>query len=426
MKKAFRKIKSYLKENMNNDSIIYKCISKIYHKLSAKKWEIQERIRARKENDMLGLLRYNQKVVKNACNLIKGIDCNYIALYNPTWLGVANSTKGLFKNCIPLEELTNKRLREKVLNEIIRNEKIETVIFSQLVDGWEELIKELHDAKNTIKIKVIWHANNYETISDYTWNLKKELISMYNDGYVCAIGFVKKTMAEFYKNRGYNAYYFSNNVKENESNNIQEIEYLTKEQREEKKRIRKEKVEEKTKVEEERKQQEQEKDGQIKVGIYNAHSREIKNIYTQMLATKFFDNAVIDIVPSSEQIEEYAKMNNMQYTNVKHFIPTNELMERIKQNDINVYATFTECAPMFPMESFESGVPCLIGNNNDYFKGSKLRDYVCVDREDDPVAIYNKMKEVLDNKEEVITLYKDWKNNFNIQNEKLVLDFINA
>ena len=405
MKKAFRKLKKYLKENMNNDGYIYKKVNNVYHKLSAKKWDFQESRRIKRENGALYLAKYNRQVVANACKLIKKTNYNYIALYNPTWLGVANSTKGLFESCIPLEKLKNRKLRKKVLDEIVKNNKIETVIFSQMVDGWEDLIKELHRAKKELKIKVIWHANNYETISDYTWNLKKELISMYNDGYVCALGFVKKTMAEFYKNRGYNAYYFSNTVNSKINQNEKEN------NKEEK---RKEEYKEK------------DKDKKIKIGLYNAHSREIKNIFTQMLATKFFENAVVDIVPSSEQIEEYAKMNNMKYTNVSYFIPTDELMERIKQNDINVYATFTECAPMFPMESFESGVPCIIGNNNDYFKGSKLRDYVCVNREDDPFEIYNKIKKVIENKEEVMELYKKWKANFNIENEKLVKKFINS
>lgn len=416
MKKAFRKLKKYLKENMNNDGYIYKKVNNAYHKLSAKKWDFQESRRIRKQNGALYIAKYNRQVVSNACKLIKKTNYNYIALYNPTWLGVANSTKGLFESCIPLEKLKNRKLRKKVLDEIVKNDKIETVIFSQMVDGWEDLIKELHRAKKELKIKVIWHANNYETISDYTWNLKKELISMYNDRYVCALGFVKKTMAEFYKNRGYNAYYFSNNVNSNINQNEKEY---NKEERKKQEELEKSK-------EELEKQKDKDKDKEIKIGLYNAHSREIKNIFTQMLATKFFENAVVDIVPSSEQIEEYAKMNNMKYTNVSYFIPTDELMERIKQNDINVYATFTECAPMFPMESFESGVPCIIGNNNDYFKGSRLRYYVCVNREDDPFEIYNKIKEVIENKEEVMELYKKWKTNFNIENEKLVNEFINS
>ena len=200
-------------------------------------------------------------------------------------------------------------------------------------------------------------------------------------------------MTEFYKNLGYNAYYIMNNVKSmeedisNANNN-------------------------------------KEKKDEISIGIYNAHSRELKNIYTQILATTFFKNSKIDIVPISKEIKEYLKVLDIKYTCIDKFIPTEELMRRIKRNDINIYVTFTECSPMFPMESFEQGVPCLIGNNNDYFIGSKLRNYVCVNREDDPREIRDKIRNVLENKEEVLRLYKKWKDNFNIEVKKQVKEFL--
>ena len=199
-------------------------------------------------------------------------------------------------------------------------------------------------------------------------------------------------MTEFYKNLGYNAYYIMNNVKSME----EDISNANN----------------------------KEKKDEISIGIYNAHSRELKNIYTQILATTFFKNSKIDIVPISKEIKEYLKVLNIKYTCIDKFIPTEELMRRIKRNDINIYVTFTECSPMFPMESFEQGVPCLIGNNNDYFIGSKLRDYVCVNREDDPREIRNKIRNVLENKEEVLELYKKWKDNFNIEVKKQVKEFL--
>lgn len=201
-------------------------------------------------------------------------------------------------------------------------------------------------------------------------------------------------MTEFYKNLGYNAYYIMNNVKSLEKDGSNSI------------------------------TNKKENDEEISIGIYNAHSRELKNIYTQILATTFFKNSKIDIVPISKEIKEYLKVLDIKYTCIDKFIPTEELMRRIKRNDINIYVTFTECSPMFPMESFEQGVPCLIGNNNDYFIGSKLRDYVCVNREDDPREIRDKIRNVLENKEEVLELYKKWKDNFNIEVKKQVKKFL--
>lgn len=202
-------------------------------------------------------------------------------------------------------------------------------------------------------------------------------------------------MTEFYKNLGYNAYYMMNNVKSLDIDKEEKNLYETKQENQ-----------------------------SVNIGIYNAHSRELKNIYTQILATTFLKETNIDIVPISKEVKQYLKALDIKYTCIDKFIPTEELMKRIKRNDINIYVTFTECSPMFPMESFEQGVPCLIGNNNDYFLGSKLRDYVCVNREDDPREIRDKITKVIENKEEVLKLYREWKNNFNNEVKKQVKEFL--
>ena len=202
-------------------------------------------------------------------------------------------------------------------------------------------------------------------------------------------------MTEFYKNLGYNAYYMMNNVKSLDIDKEEKNLYETKQENQ-----------------------------SVNIGIYNAHSRELKNIYTQILATTFLKETNIDIVPISKEVKQYLKALDIKYTCIDKFIPTEELMKRIKRNDINIYVTFTECSPMFPMESFEQGVPCLIGNNNDYFLESKLRDYVCVNREDDPREIRDKITKVIENKEEVLKLYREWKNNFNNEVKKQVKEFL--
>ncbi len=380
-------LKEKIKKILNRKGVI----GNIYRWLSAMKYKITV------ERKRMPLF-YNYRVISKGIKEIeKNKNKKYIVLYNPTWLGVANSTKGLFNSNIPLEALTKKSERKRVIKAINKT-NVDTVIFSQIVDGWIELIEEIKKEREDLKIKVIWHANNFEVISDYTWDLNKKVIDLYDKGYITSIAFVKKSMAEFYKKKGYNTFSFLNTVNINPENL-------------------------KTKIKE---TEENFLEKQVKIGIYNAHSRELKNVYTQILVGSFFKNGVVDIVPSSNDIERYAKNLGIKHTSIMHFIKTEELMERIRLNDINIYVTFTECSPMFPMESFEVGVPCLIGNNNDYFQGSKLREYVCVNREDDPKEMYNKIVKVLENKEEVMNLYKKWKLNFDLENNKEVERFINS
>lgn len=389
------KIKNIVKKFVKKDTLIYVFLRKAFTAMRIVKNKIKSKFKKDLETEVA------EKAVKEIREIReknKGEEIPYIVFYHPEWLGVANSTKGLFKNYVGLMSTNQKQNRKKIIDAIIESE-VKQIICSQLVDGWIELIQELKGKKPSIKIKVLWHANNYETMSDFTWGLNKKVIELYNAKLVDGLAFVKKTMAEFYKAKGYNAYYLLNNVKSEQFENLKKSKHS--------KNVKKE-------------------EGEIRVGIYNSHSRELKNVFTQIFASSLLENSSVDIVPSSDDIEEYVKKMGIKHTSINKFIDVNELMQRIQENDINIYPTFTECSPMFPMESFEMGVPCLIGNNNDYFLGSKLREYVCVNREDDPILIKNMILNVLENKEEIMKLYREWKKDFNKDIEKLVHQFING
>lgn len=381
-----KKLKQYIKSILNKESFIYKVIRKIYHILSTFKYKIVNYTKNKKQR------KYYTEQVNKAVKIIneKYKNAEYIVLYNPTWLGVANSTKGLFKNIVPLEQVFGKKNINKISKAILEA-NIKQVIFSQIVDGWTDVLKYIKDNNRNIIIKVIWHANNYEVLSDYTWQLNKNVLELYNKNYINRFAFVKKNMVEFYNRVGYKASYITNNVNTTGIN---------------KQKIKSTDFE------------------NIRVGVYNANSRELKNAYTQLSAIKFTDNAKADIVPTNEAILKFANVINLEYTNLPDYIPTRELLERCQENDINLYITYTECSPMFPLESFEVGVPCLVGNNNDYFQDTELGKYVIVNREDDAEYISRKIIECLENKEKVMDLYKIWKQQYDKDCKKYVEKFI--
>ena len=380
------KLKKHVKSIIKPDTFIYKLLKKIYHVLSTAKYKIVNRAEMKKQNE------YYTKQVKNAVDIInkKYIDADYIVLYNPTWLGVANSTKGLFINIVPLEQVFGNK-NVKLIAEAILNANIKRVVFSQIVDGWTDVLKYIKDKNKNIKIQVIWHANNYEVLSDYTWALNKNVLNLYNEKYIDCFAFVKKSMVEFYNRAGYKAKYLINNVN---TEGIRKFESKKLDM------------------------------NNIKVGAYNANTRELKNIFTQLSSIRLIKNAEADIVPTNEAILQFVDIIDLKNTNLPDYIPTKDLLERIQKNDINLYITFTECSPMFPLESFEMGVPCLVGNNNDYFQNTELGKYVIVDREDDAEYIKNKIMNCLENKEKVMQLYKEWKTNFDKKCKEYVKEFI--
>ena len=378
-----QKLKNFVKRFIKKDGFIYKVIRKIYHILSSIKYRIVNGKKVKEQNR-----HYSKQVDLAVKKLEEYKNKDYIVFYNPTWLGVANSTKGLFKNIVPLEQVFGKKNVKKVA-EAVESNNVKTVIFSQIVDGWVDVLKKIKELNNDIIIKVIWHGNCYEFFSDYTWNLNKDVMNLYKQEKIDSFAFVRSTMYEFYKKVGFKSYYLQNNV------HLDNIERVQKE-----------------------------KNNKIKIGIYNADTRELKNIYTALSSMKLVPNSIADVVPINEGAKKFTEILGLETTSVDDYISTEELLKRIQQNDVNIYPTFTENAPMFPLESFEMGVPCLLGNNNDYFVGTKLGEYVILTKEDDAEYIKERILNCIENKDKIMSLYKEWKNDFDVKCNKLVEEFI--
>ena len=378
-----QKLKNLIKRFVKKDGFLYRIIRKIYHVLSTIKYKITNNKKIKEEQK-----HYSEQVEKAIEKIKQYKDKDYIVFYNPTWLGVANSTKGLFENIVPLEHVYSKKDIDKLGNAIIEN-NIKSVIFSQICDGWTETIKKIKDKNKNIIIKVIWHGNCYEYFSDFTWNLNKEVMNLYKENKIDSFGFVRSIMYEFYKKVGFKSYYLQNNV---HLENIEREKKVSSDKR--------------------------------KIGIYNADTRELKNIYTSLSAIKLVQNAIADVVPINEGAKKFTEMLQLETTSINDYIPTEELLKRIQQNEVNIYPTFTENAPMFPLESFEMGVPCLIGNNNDYFVGTKLGKYVILTKEDDPEYLKDRIINCIEHKDEIMKLYREWKKDFDTKCNNWVNEFV--
>ena len=378
-----QKLKNLIKRFVKKDGFLYRIIRKIYHVLSTIKYKITNNKKIKEEQK-----HYSEQVEKAIEKIKQYKDKDYIVFYNPTWLGVANSTKGLFENIVPLEHVYSKKDIDKLGNAIIEN-NIKSVIFSQICDGWTETIKKIKDKNENIIIKVIWHGNCYEYFSDFTWNLNKEVMNLYKENKIDSFGFVRSIMYEFYKKVGFKSYYLQNNV---HLKNIEREKKVSGDKR--------------------------------KIGIYNADTRELKNIYTSLSAIKLVPNAVADVVPINEGAKKFTEILQLETTSINDYIPTEELLKRIQQNEVNIYPTFTENAPMFPLESFEMGVPCLLGNNNDYFVGTKLGEYVILTKEDDPEYLKDRIVNCIEHKDEIMKLYREWKKDFDKKCKNWVNEFV--
>ena len=217
-----------------------------------------------------------------------------------------------------------------------------------------------------------------------------EIIELHKQGIIDVMGTCKRSLIEFYKNEGYKTAFITNRV------------------------VLPEKVKRTRKTKE------------IKIGLYAAKSDDWrKNMFTQIAAVALIDNAVLDMVPLNPDAIEFAKILGVKLEGLEKPIPRQELIKRLADNDLNLYVTFSECAPMLPLESFEVGVPCLTGNNHHYFKNTELEKYLVVNNEASAIDIAEKAKYCIENKKEIMDLCKKLvkENNKNSKND--VEKFIN-
>lgn len=306
---------------------------------------------------------------------------DYVAFHNPAFTGVSSATVELFKNSVPCGELiSNKEI--KLVEKAIIDNNIKEVIFSGFVIGWYKLAKRLH--KNGVVVKTYFHGSHSQYLDEYGWKMNKQIYLLEKKNIVSEMAFCKESIINFYKDKNCNATFLTNMV------NIDcDIEKKKKDK------------------------------NKFIIGVYAVQATNArKNVFSSLSSAYFVGKemknkeVILDIVPMSDSTVAFCHLLGIKTTGVSEGIPRKQLLNRMSNTDINLYVTFSECAPMVPLESFYVGVPCLTGNNHHYFKNSELEKYLVVNNENSPLDIYKKIIYCNDNRDRVLELY----NKFNIEN----------
>ena len=300
---------------------------------------------------------------------------DYIVFQHPYWIGVGNVGRDNFEYIIEQTELNTEKEARKIA-EVICKENKRLVIFNGFAMGWDNIAKEIKRINRNITVKVIWHGSHALLSEYYDWVAFNTIINLYREKIIDEIGLVKKSMYDFYSAKGFNVSFIMNSV------NIENPEKYKKEKLNDKK---------------------------IRIGLYSSGDRWVKNSFNQISAVALIKDAIMDAIPINEKTKKMCEIFEIEYTGEEGNIKREKLLERIANNDINLYVTFTECAPLIPLESLELGVPCITGDNHHYFENTALEKYLIVTKEDNIIEIKNKIMYALDNREKIIELYKKWK-----------------
>ncbi len=319
---------------------------------------------------------------------------SFMVIYNPECIGIMNSAKELFgkENCIKLYEIFNERQICNIAKAIV-DKKIKQVIFATMAYGYKDLAEKIYELNNKIKIKFMWHGSHSLFVNYNEQKFLEEILQLQKRNIITSIAFLKKSMKEFYTKKGYKSYWLMNDVN---------IDFD--------------------------KEDEKSEENNVKIGLYSSGDRWEKNTYNQLSACAMLKDAYIDIIPMTKLASSFCKLMNIKTVSDDNefSLKRKELIKRMSKNTVNLYVTFTESSPMIPLESFEVGVPCVIGNNTDYFTGNEIEDYIVVKEEDSIDEIYDKVKLCIKNRDKIMNLYKDWKKEHLKKVLELKEEFLNS
>ncbi len=331
----------------------------------------------------------------------KKIKPEYIILHNPRWMGVTSATKELFNNLVPLQGTYTSSQVDLIAKKIIEL-NVKQVIFSAFEFGFDKLAKKIKEMNKNIKIKLFWHSShsqiNGQLVDIMNWKTNLTVIKLHRAGIIDVFGTCKESLLKFYEKQGFKTAFIQNTV--NLDENLKQKIILLKNNK-----INNLKQ-------------------NIKIGLYAAGMDWRKNMFNQIAGASLISNAIVDSVPLNFEGQVFASKIGLKMTGLTKGVKREELLKRMASNDINLYVTFSECAPMLPIESMECGTICLTGNNHHYFKNTALEQYLVVSREDDVIAISEKIKYALENKEKIFELYGLWKKDYDICSKKSVQDFL--
>lgn len=278
----------------------------------------------------------------------------------------------------------------KIIEEVV-GKGIHQIIISGFEIGWDKLVKSIKQKYPNIKIKVICNTQDSLLYYEYERENFFKLLELSKENIIYDIAFLRKGQYETYKSLGYKCSYLTENY------------------------ILKEKVE-----------VENNKNNKLQLGIYPLNYTWDKNIFNQLCIAKFLNDCNLNYNCLDVRMQEF--LDTMDISNIPikiEKIDDKNIMKELIKNDVIVTASFTEYFhPIFLM-SMELGIPCLIGNNSDFFENNdELKEYVVTSAEDNAIVNSKMIEEILKNKEKIQELYKNWKKEYNQKAQVNIENFI--
>lgn len=257
---------------------------------------------------------------------------------------------------------------EEIITFLNKN-NIEEIIFIDYLDEYKSILSL---AKKEYKVKFIF-TPNIGKLSDALWLYKfNEMIKLYKTGVAEELAFYDQNLYDMFK-EDKNIYKLDMNIKgKNESISLKE---------------------------------------NNTIGILNDGSSFYNSFYNALSAVGLLNKTAKIRINSF--VQDFLNVFDIKY------VKSNS-KDDLFENEINVNINFSgDVHPEF-FESMNAGIPCIIGNNDIIQNNELLEKYLVVKSDDNIDEIASKIKQAIENKQEIIAEYRKFKRDYDKKaNEKL-------
>lgn len=129
-----------------------------------------------------------------------------------------------------------------------------------------------------------------------------------------------------------------------------------------------------------------------------------KNVVTQLGAVALLDDATAHVM----QRPDVLYLDRLRVVDHGES-PWNEFLSIQASMDINLYVTLSECHPLSPIESYQTGVPALMSRTSDVFRSDpRLWELTTVEIPDNPAEIAGAARTLVEHAGEAVERARSW------------------
>ena len=301
-----------------------------------------------------------------------------MALYVPRWRGVANSTRSLFTQTMPIpyeaslhpDDIDDARLATYV--EILLATGCRHFIISGGDKFQRKLVAAVQRNDARIRFDLLWHSAYIPMSSEGDWELLSGWLHAAEHGDITRIGVVKEGLDVFLKKLGIDSIFIPNFVPVDND------------------RFR------------------PPTDDNV-VGIWLSSSW-AKLPHAMIAAVKAMPSFYLKGAGLGVSGLALISALDVPFLQIsENPVPYQRLVREILSTVVSLYVTASECSPMLPLESFSLGVPCLIGPSSHLFRDhAMLRKMLVVEQPYNAALIADMALEAAAQRSDLLVAYAQY------------------